>query len=365
MAPAIRTAVAWFCLAVGLAVGLAAGLAAPAGAQGVATLEAGGPGAGALRLAEELGSLADDGATRRILPLAGRGGLRNVADLLRTPGIDMAILNLDALDAARSQRLFPGIETALHYVTRLNYLTFHLLVRRETGSLAALGGQTISVGPPAGDTAITAGLLFRLLRLTPAIATDDTVAAIARLRRREIAAVALVAGRPAPELRLAGAEGLRLLAVPLTPDVVAAYVPVRLTGADYPGLIAAGAAVDTVAVGTALFVRAETPGGARYQRLAAIVEAMFTRFELLAAHGHDRAWSEVNLSAELPGWQRFPPAEAWLRGRAPGGSGQDLRAAFMRFLEERGVAANPQPMTPRQKDELFDQFRAWQATRDR
>src|SRR5579872_2914234 len=76
-----------------------------------------GPSTGiSVRLGEEIASLTDDGATRRAVPVLGRGGVQNIADLLAGRGIDMAFLQLDALDYARSQKLFPDLETRISYI---------------------------------------------------------------------------------------------------------------------------------------------------------------------------------------------------------------------------------------------------------
>jgi uncharacterized protein len=61
-----------------------------------------------VRIAEDLASIIDDGATRRVLPVVGQGSLQNLTDLKLLRGIDMAILQLDVLDYARQQNLPRG-----------------------------------------------------------------------------------------------------------------------------------------------------------------------------------------------------------------------------------------------------------------
>ena len=217
-----------------------------------ATLETGSSNCISIRLAEDLASVVD-GTARRILPVVGPGGVPAIADLLQTPGIDMAIVQLDVLDDARTRRLVPGIEN-LSYIAKLNYVEFHLLARQEIGSVAELTGKTISVGQPLGNTAITASQLFKLLNLPVTLTNDAPDVAIERLQRGDIGAVALVSGKPSPLLRVLPTQGLHLLSIPLTPGVIGTYVPTRLTVADYPGLVPRHSAVDTVAVGTGLFV---------------------------------------------------------------------------------------------------------------
>ncbi len=324
-------------------------------------VETGGSSGITVRLGEDLASLIDDGTTRRLVPMVGHGSMRAIADLLEGRGTDMAFLQLDVLDDARARKLFPDLETRLAYVAKLNYAEFHLLARPEVNSIADLAGQVIDVGPRAGDTAVTAAQLFRLLKVSPILANDEPAVAIEKLRRGDIGAVVVVGGKPSPLLRLAETNGLHLVPIPMTQEVVATYVPSKLNAADYPGLIARDAPIETIAVATGLFVGPVTSGSDEYRKLANVVDTFFTQFQTLLAPGHHGKWAEVNLSSQIPGWQRFAPADEWLKRNASVAAGQDLRMIFMRFLEEREKASGGQQMSQQQKDALFDQFRRWQS----
>src|SRR5438309_3521080 len=70
-----------------------------------------------VRIAEDLANVIDDGATRRVLPVVGKGALQSLTDLKLLRGIDMAILQVDVLDYARQQNLFPGLEYWATYIT--------------------------------------------------------------------------------------------------------------------------------------------------------------------------------------------------------------------------------------------------------
>jgi TRAP-type uncharacterized transport system substrate-binding protein len=324
-------------------------------------LETGGSGGITVRMAEDIASLVDDGTTRRVVPTLGPDGVQSIADLLDGQGVDMAFLQMDVLDHARSKKLFPDLENRISYIARLNYVEFHLLARPEIVSVADLASQVVNVGPATGNTAITAAQLFHLLNISPIFGNDKPDAAIEKLRRGEIGAVAFVSGKPAPLLRLAETTGLHLVPVPLTQDVVAAYVPSKLNANDYPGLVPRDAPVDTVAVATGLFVGPVAAGSDQYRKLTNVIDTLFTQFQTLLATGHHGKWAEVNLSSQIPGWQRFAPVDEWLKRNASVAAGQDLRMIFMRFLDEREKAAGAGQMSQQQKDALFDQFRRWQS----
>src|SRR5205085_581343 len=262
-----------------------------------------------VRIAEDLANVIDDGATRRVLPVIGKGALQNITDLNLLRGIDMAIVQADVLDYARQQNLFPGIEAWATYITKLYNEEFHLLARQEIKSVTDLANKKVNVDLRGGGTAITAARLFELLNIPATATNDDQEVALDKLRRGEIAAMAFVAGKPAPIFRsLNASDGFHFLAIPLNPAVTASYVPTRLTAADYPGVVPLDQAVDTVAVGAVLAAANLQQGTERYRNLVNFVEAFFTGFQSLLDPGHHPKWHEVSITAELPGWRRFPPA---------------------------------------------------------
>src|SRR4051794_30759865 len=95
--------------------------------RGVVELVTGRAGDVSARMAEEIAGIVDDGATRRVVPVLGKGSLQNLADLKYLRGVDLAIVPVDALEYAREKRLFPGIENSLTYITKLYNEELHLL----------------------------------------------------------------------------------------------------------------------------------------------------------------------------------------------------------------------------------------------
>jgi len=332
--------------------------------RGVVELETARAAGISVRIAEDLANLIDDGATRRVLPVIGKGSLQNITDLKLLRGVDMAILQTDVLDYARRQNLFPGIEYWAPYIAKLYNEEFHLLARQDIKSVADLANQKLNVDLRGAGTSITAARLFELLNIPVTATNDDQEAALDRLRRGEIAAMAFVAGKPAPIFRnLTADDGLHFLAIPLTPSVTSNYVPTRLTAADYPGVVSRDQPVDTVAVGAVLVAANLQQGTERYRNLVNFVDAFFTGFQSLLDPGHHPKWREVNIMAELPGWRRFPPAEQWLQRNTQVAAApdlQDLRAIFARFIDERQQASGGAPLSSEQKNELFGQFELWQ-----
>ncbi len=332
--------------------------------RGVVEVETSGAAGISVRIAEDLANLIDDGATRRVVPVVGKGSLQNLTDLKYLRGIDMAILQTDVLDYAKEQRLFPGMESSFSYVTRLYNEEFHLLARAEIRSITELANQKVNVDLPGSGTAITAGRLFGLLKVQAILANDSQEVALDKLRMGEIAALAFVAGKPAPLfMSLKGEDGLHFLAVPFNQAANSAYAPTRLTAADYPGLVPQGRAIETVAVGSVLAVADLRQLPERYRNVVNFVDVFFTGFQTLLTPGHHPKWRDVNLAAELPGWRRYPPAEQWLQKNMQVVSApkpDELKQMFARFIDERRQAMGNPAMSQQDKDALFQQFQSWQ-----
>src|SRR6266576_2877605 len=273
----VRTVVAmhWFRLCVVIPVAIAASILWPAAVtaqqasavnRGVVEIETSGTAGTSVRMAEDLANLIDDGSTRRVVPVVGKGSLQILTDL--------------------------------------RYL-------RGSG------------------TSITATRLFDLLKLTVTMVNDSQEVALDKLRRGEIAALAFVAGKPAPLfLRLKGNDGLHFLAVPINEGISKVYIPARVSAANYPGVIPEDKPVDTIAVGNMLVVADLRQVPERYRNVANFVDIFFTGFQPLLTPGHHPKWNEVTIAAEVPGWRR----------QAAGGGA----------------------MSQQDKDALFQQFQSWQ-----
>jgi uncharacterized protein len=319
-----------------------------------------------VRMAEEVAGIVDDGATRRVVAVVGKGSFQNITDLKFLRGIDLAIIPVDALAYARERRMFPGIEANLTYVAKLYSQELHLLARSDIKRVADLSGQTVNVDVQGSSVAFTSERVFELLNIRFKPAYDSPEVALEKLRKGEIAAVALLAAKPASFLQLLPAakpgDGLRLLSIPLNQRVIGTYAPARITSADYPGLVSSDQPVETIAVGSVLMAADLRNISERHRNVANFVYALFTGFDRLLAPGRHPKWREVNIAAEFPGWIRHPAAQEWLQRNsaiAAVPSRDSLQTLFSRFIDERRQASGGAPMSVGEKDALFQQFQNW------
>lgn len=315
---------------------------------------------GSIAMAQDLASVVDDGATRRVLPVVGHGAIEGLTDLKVLHGIDMAIAQTDVLDYAKRHNTPAAIQTVT-YIARLYNEELHILAQPNVARIEDLANTKVEF---AGGARITGPALLGLLKISVEPLFDDHAVALNKLMSGKVAAMAYVAAKPAPLFAgLDGAKGLHFLSVPITPAIAHVYVPAQLTNADYPHLIAAAKPVDTVAVGSVVLVANLAPGTERYRNVVNFVDAFFTLYPRLNDGTHNPRWREVNLAAELPGWTRFPPADAWLKrnvvAKAAPVDMTDLRKIFAEFLDQRSSMTGGQPLSQQQKDQLFNQFVQW------
>jgi hypothetical protein len=197
------------------------------------------------------------------------------------------------------------------------------------------------------------------------------IEAFEKLRSGEIAATVLIAGKPARSMaRVKAADRLHFLSVPFSPSDAPDYLPTRLAHEDYPDMIPPGESIETIAVTTVLIAYNWPKNTDRHRRVQNFVEAFFSRIDDFAKPPRHSKWREVNLAAQLPGWNRFDAAEAWLANNTgvqqPAGQRQQIAGPSAARASE---PAKPQsgslqsgPPTPAQRATLFQEFMKWKQT---
>ncbi|EWY37259.1 C4-dicarboxylate ABC transporter [Skermanella stibiiresistens SB22] len=274
-----------------------------------------------VRIASDLAAVLDNREQLRVLPILGKGSLRNLTDILYLRGVDVGIVQSDVLAYAQREKLFPTIDKRVRYIAKLYNEEFHLLAGRDIGGVKDLAGRKVNFDVAGSGTEMTASLLFDRLGVAVERTSFDQALALEKLKSGEIAALAYVAGKPARLFRDAGnaggdgaggAGGLHFLPIPAEADLLDTYLPSQLGHDDYPGLIPDGQSVGTVAVGAVMAVYNWEEDNDRHRKVAAFTRALFDNFEEFRKPPRHAKWREVNLAAQVPGWTRFGAAERWL-----------------------------------------------------
>jgi hypothetical protein len=119
--------------------------------------------------------------------------------------------------------------------------------------------------------------------------------------------------------------------------------------------------VNSVSVGAIMAVLNWKRGSVRFNKLKRFVDAFFSKFDEFAKPPRHPKWQEVNLAAEVPGWQRFGPAQAWLAARKQVVIAQEHQVEqFKSFLQGSGLDQN---VSESDQAELFKRFLKWKETR--
>jgi hypothetical protein len=112
-----------------------------------------------------------------------------------------------------------------------------------------------------------------------------------------------------------------------------------------------------VAVPTVLAVFNWPKNSERYARLQKFTDALFSKWDRFQQSPFHPKWREVNLAADVPGWNRSPLAVAALKNLTPEGEASDQKS-FDTFL---ATAQGAKPISPTEREKLFKDFMAWRA----
>jgi TRAP-type uncharacterized transport system substrate-binding protein len=253
----------------------------------------------------------DDGANLHVLPIVTRGPTENLNSLLYLRGVDLAIINSDALEEYRIQ--LPEVRKHVTYLLNLFPSELHVFVRPEIKSLQDLAGKKVNFNTLGTAAAYSGPLIFSRLGIDIEKTFIPHPVALQQMRKGEMAAVVFITSKPVDAfLRGQWDEGFKFLPVTYDGRFDDYYLPASLEAAEYPALIKPGERIATIAVPTAL-ISYNWPGGSnRYSRVARFTHTLFSRIDKLQVPGFDPKWKTINLGAAVPGLTRFPAAQDWL-----------------------------------------------------
>jgi uncharacterized protein len=316
-----------------------------------------------LQMAYDLADVLNDGDNLRILPIAGIGGPRNIRDVRYVRGVDIGLTQTNILNNfRRSNERLGQFDDKIVYIAKLFNEEVHLVAKPEITSIAQLKGLKVNLDARGSGTSYSMRDLFNALGIDVQEVSLSQVEALEKVKSGEIAATALIAGKPVRSMsKLSVADGLHLVPIPYPNKLYDDYLPATLTHDDYPDLIASGETVNTVAV-SAVLIAYNWPKTNldRYARVQRFVEAFFPKIADFQKPPRHVKWREVNLTATLPGWKRFDAAQAWLDqhlGADTNGTSAATPAAVQ--------SAGGDPPLPDRNSALYQEFLRWRQARGR
>lgn len=264
-----------------------------------------------IRLASEMARVVDDGADLHLLPIVTRGATDNLNALLYLRGVDTAIINSDAFEEYKIQA--PQVRSRITYLLNLFPSELHVFVRPEITSLQDLAGKKVNFNTLGTAAAYSGPLIFSRLGIEADKTFIPHQVALEQMRKGEISAVVFITSKPVDAfVRGRWEAGFKFLPVHYDSRFEDYYLPATLEPNEYPNLIKPAERVSTIAVSTALVAFNWPPRSNRYQRVARLVEYLFSRIDRLQAPGFDAKWRSINLAATVPGLTRFQAAQEWL-----------------------------------------------------
>ena len=274
-----------------------------------------------LRLATEMARVADDGPNMHVLPIVTRGPVENLNDLLYLKGVDLAIINSDAMDEYKIRS--PELVKRVTYLLNLFPSELHILVRPEIQSLQDLAGKKVNFNTQGTAAAYSGPLIFSRLGVEVDKMFIPHPVALEQLKRGDMAAVVFVTSKPVDAfVKRKWDDGFKFLPVEFGQKFADYYVPASLGPSDYPNLIANDSRIATIAVPTILASYNWHADSPRYKRVAKFVDQLFSGVDKLRTAGFDPKWKEVNLATKAPGLERFQAAQDWLDRAGPKLSGR-------------------------------------------
>jgi TRAP transporter TAXI family solute receptor len=322
-----------------------------------------------LSIAYDLSAVLDDGDKLRVLPIIGKGGGQNIRDVRFLKGVDLGITQSVLLNYFRRTGELGNLDDKIVYLAKLFNEETHLVVRVDSGitSIEQLAGQKVNFSDIGSGTQLSTRELFNSLGIKPIEVNMGQADAFEALKKGEIAATILMAGKPTGSMvKLKASDGFRFLPVAFSKPLQNDFLPAVLTHEDYPNMIEPGKSLDTIAVVSVLIAYNWSKETDRYKRLERFVEAFFSRLPEFQKPPRHPKWREANLAATLPGWTRFGPAEEWLQKNRTQPSTAE-RTQFSEFLAARGGPSAPRAnaASPEDREQLFQEFLKWKQTRER
>jgi TRAP-type uncharacterized transport system substrate-binding protein len=309
----------------------------------------------------DMARVLDDDATVRVLPILGKGPVRNVTDILYLKSIDMGAVAADVPEFYRLQYNIPDITSKLRYIAKLYHNEIHIIATQAIKSIFDLQGKRIISPTDVGY--YSAKVIFSRLGVNANFdyLTDDA-RAIQKLIDGQADAYITSTGKVFQLARNIKNENRALHLVPIQYDsrLQDMYLPTTLTGEEYPNLLSPGQTIDTVATSVLLVSFNWPENSERYRRVARFVDTFFSKIDEFRKPPRHPKWQEASISAVIPGWQRFKAADDWLleHNLSPSSQGSEVeKLRFNQFLAESGSkVAND----PAERGVLFRRFLEWQ-----
>src|SRR5215472_3653307 len=203
-----------------------------------------------------------------------------------------------------------NVEQRINYISQMHNTEFYVLARPEIDSIQDLTGKKVGFHAKGSGPSVTGPMIFERLGVRVEPVYINHTLAIEKMKTGEISAIFQLGAKPNDLLaRMKPEPGFHFVPIEWGQKFADYYLPTALTHDDYPNLIGPGETVDTLAVPVVLAVYNWPRNSDRFRRIERFVHYYFEHFDRLKQPSFHLKWKEINLTARVPGWTRYPVAD--------------------------------------------------------
>jgi len=308
----------------------------------------------------DMARVLDNDESVRVLPVLGKGPVRNVIDVLYLKSIDMGIITTDVPEFYKLQYKIPDVTSRLRYIAKLYHNEVHVIARTSIKSIFDLEGKRIVAPTDVGYYAARVILSRLNIKAASFDNQTDDARSIQKIIDGEADAYIVSTGKVFPLARNMiknENRALHLVPIPYDRRLQDLYLPTTLSSEEYPNLLSPGETIETLAASQLLVTFNWPENSERYKKVARFVDAFFAKIDEFQKPPRHPKWSESSIVATIPGWQRFKASEDWLIAHNLAQPAEIDKLKFQKFLTDSRI---PGGTDPAKSEELFRQFQEWQ-----
>lgn len=260
------------------------------------------------RLIDDMSKALPGEQALRIVPIIGNNHVQTIYDMLFMQGVDLGIVHSDVLEYIARYQDYEQVYRLINGLVELYGERVAIIANDSIESLEDLAGQRVNFGIAGKGADITATLVFDTLGVAVEPVRLGLEEALEQVKSNEIAAHVHLLEDPVDELlALRPEDGVRLLALPQSTELLKIYDRGELTSNDFPNLIDGEQTIQSLSVAVMIATYNWRPRDKyRYNKLLRFVTAFGENFDVLASGEYDSIWQSVSLAKDIPGAVRLP-----------------------------------------------------------
>jgi TRAP transporter TAXI family solute receptor len=244
-----------------------------------------------------------------IRPIISKGSQINMIALRESPGVDLAIIQSDVMEAYKNSGKISNMLKELRYISFLYNEEVHIISLKNSSFkyVKDLSNKKVIIGPKGSGTELTSNNIFSILELNIKKLNSSYDDAFKKLLNHQIDAIVLVGGKPLSKLKpyLNKIKFLRFTKTSLN-LLSKVYIKAELSNDDYSNI---DQPIKTIGVPSILVAYNWTQGNniKRYNGLKKFVNVFFENLDTFKQIGLDennKKWQQINPLKKVPGWKR-------------------------------------------------------------